>query len=81
MNRIQAPPAKFGDATDPLGGAITVNRADPGDVRVVLSVTEKLDSGATAYHPGIVGLDPGEARRFAHAILRAADVIEAVESA
>ena len=64
----------FGKKHDQLGGEIRINRADRGDVRVVFSV----DDGKV-YHPGIVGLSPKEARRFAQSVLTAADVIEGVE--
>lgn len=66
----------FGSPGD--AGEIRINRADEGDVRVVFSVKEATEDGGT-YHPGIVGLDPSEARLFARNILSAADVIEGIE--
>lgn len=76
--RRQTPPRKFGNAADPLGGTITVNLADPGDVRVVLSQVDKGGRPAALHLEGpvVVGLEPAEARRFAAAVIEAADVIE-----
>lgn len=80
--RPHTQPRHFGDRLDHLGGEITVNRADPGDVRVVFSVATRHTAGRSSapviHYPGIVGLEPRQARAFAKAIIEAADVIEGV---
>lgn len=74
VTRMRQQVVIFGSRGD--AGEIRINRADEGDVRVVFSVTE--DDGT--YHPGVVGLEPDEARRFAEHIISAADIIEGADS-